>query len=390
MFSDEFLEEFIDGQIPCLATNDENFAAAAIANMKEDKMAHPGPCFAKYHPHSKGHLFEFDTNCWDGATTDTDLKKHFDFFGLPMPSSYSMFSSCVRSFRGYNPERVTVCVDLVPRLFSAVEIASEVRDFVLGAIHCQWDGDNETDLQVDYDLVNPEAVRSVYVTVETHDAARLGAILTQGLDFFGFLFRTRQVFSVYPYAPVPTPRRPATADAASQTLPVTSGPAPRRPATLDAASQTPPLPVTSSPKQTTPASAVSENTPPLSTPKSRRKRPPRTQPALLTPPPTPPRPPPQCFKCHGWNHVSKDCPSPEPRCRKCAGHHRAADCVSKHRHCAVCQGPHVASSRSCPQRPPHPPSPARASPDTSRGSTRRLQHRKVYELLAALCKTLLS
>jgi hypothetical protein len=56
----------------------------------------------------------------------------------------------------------------------------------------------------------------------------------------------------------------------------------------------------------------------------------------------------RCFKCHQFNHVAAQCPSPQPVCSRCAdiGHtHR--ECTSERVKCATCGGLHSTFDSSC-------------------------------------------
>ena len=60
----------------------------------------------------------------------------------------------------------------------------------------------------------------------------------------------------------------------------------------------------------------------------------------------------RCFKCQGFGHIAKDCPSDSHVCGKCAGDHRTDSCESENQCCSNCkkqghQHDHSAFSQSC-------------------------------------------
>ena len=360
---DEFSTHYTDGMCPCLATTDEDFAAAALSNMSAEQ-----PAFTSHVKHENGHLFELDETNWDGVGSTEELREFFEYFGLPMPRQYSMFRTAMKT------NRFTLCVELVPKLLSVDEVVSAVKCCVGGKVESHWDAELDPELIDACGLVNVEDVRNVYLDMWFSDAFALGQLLTVGLPVHGLNFRVRRVICAPPYdirheRPPRSPPRPACSHRASQT------PAPPR--------------MTSHEVQTTPSQPAE---PAAERPAShrRRRRSPRTQPEPRTPPTTPRRPPPQCYKCMEYGHVSADCKGPV-RCRKCAGSHPASSCKSESRCCAVCTGhgqpaDHPASARGCPYRPLTPPSSARKPHQDI--TPKRPANQRVRSLLAAIVEFL--
>lgn len=381
-YSDEFADRFSVGLCPCLATTDEDFAKAAKINMDFSQQ----PAFVSYALQSNVHLFVFDVGNWDGVYSEKDLEDFLLYFGLPMPSSFSMFHTWPRK----EAPSMTVCVELVPNFFSTEEVVSAVQELVKGKVSDQWEWEPSEQLHRTFDYVNPVTHRCIYVELQNCDPGPLGTMLACGLPVRGFNYRVRQAFDIFPFDV--RHEVPPCASTAAQTEPS---------AGVDTATQTPPVEVTSRAAQTTPSQPAQQR-PPSPRPSgsetpARRRRP--SQPASQRTPPRAPRtphaprapPPIQCYCCHKWNHASPQCPdAARPRCRKCAGNHRASECASEVRCCAVCGGNHAASSRACPERPPHSPSPARrTSPASPGGGTpKRHVHQRLKNLLAVLCEFL--
>ena len=359
---EEFCIHFTDAMNPCLATTDEEFAAAAITNMSAEQ-----PAFKSHAKHRMGHLFEFDESNWDGVDSKEELREFFAFFGLPMPRDFSMFRTAMRR----KDLKFTLCVELVPKLMSVDDVVNAVECCVGGETFSRWETELDPQIVEPFGLLNTEGVRNVYVDIASCDARSLGQVLTVGLPIFGLNFRARRVICVPPFdirheRPSLPPQRPACTHRASQT-------------------DAPPR-LTSRDVQTTP-SEPSQQPAGRSTPRRRRRRSPHTQPEPRTPPPTPRHPPPQCFKCMDYGHVSADCKGPV-RCRKCAGSHQASSCESESRCCAVCMGhgrpsAHAASARGCPYRPLTPPSSAR-KPHRLDYSPKRPAQQRIRSLLSAI------
>jgi hypothetical protein len=56
----------------------------------------------------------------------------------------------------------------------------------------------------------------------------------------------------------------------------------------------------------------------------------------------------RCFKCHQFNHVAAQCPSPQPVCSRCAGAgHTHRECTNDRVKCATCGGLHSTFDPSC-------------------------------------------
>jgi hypothetical protein len=58
------------------------------------------------------------------------------------------------------------------------------------------------------------------------------------------------------------------------------------------------------------------------------------------------RPPIQCRKCKGYNHIEKFCKN-ELKCSKCSGNHDVNVCTSEKPKCANCEGDHSSFYRGC-------------------------------------------
>ena len=60
--------------------------------------------------------------------------------------------------------------------------------------------------------------------------------------------------------------------------------------------------------------------------------------------------PTHCLKCHGWGHMSYNCPQHYDVCGTCTGHHHTPDCTNRaHPRCVSCQVTgHASWDRQCP------------------------------------------
>jgi hypothetical protein len=59
--------------------------------------------------------------------------------------------------------------------------------------------------------------------------------------------------------------------------------------------------------------------------------------------------PTRCLKCHGWNHLSYDCPQDFDTCGTCGGRHKTSTCSQVGVYCVSCRSnSHASWARTCP------------------------------------------
>ncbi|KAE8740556.1 hypothetical protein FOCC_FOCC013920 [Frankliniella occidentalis] len=153
----EFTLEYCGGMSLCLSTTDEDFAVAATTQMEADE-----PAFFSHGQNSKGHFFVFnDVNWdWDGVESEEELRDFCREFKLPFPKNFSMFWSSMAQ-KKLPKVPVTLCVDLVPKLFSVDDVSDILEDAVEGQNSHRWEGEIIKEIQdrASEGCLNPEPVR---------------------------------------------------------------------------------------------------------------------------------------------------------------------------------------------------------------------------------------